>query len=111
MHKSGVKDLLGKQIVQFVIDVDQAHLLSSDVFHVADFTAVHPFHSENALDNFELNYVRSFKFHRIPFLCGTNGFLEHVHSARFLDPLHNARRFGLPAQNLVLAPDSYADHS
>lgn len=99
MYESGVKDLLGKHIVQFVIDVSQAHLLLSNVFHVADFTAIHPFHCKNSLDNFELNYVMPCQFHLIPFLCGTNGFSEHVHSASFPDPLHNARRFGLPAQS------------
>lgn len=51
VYESGVKDLLGKHIVQFEIDVSQAHLLSSDFIHIANFTPGHPFHSEHTLNN------------------------------------------------------------
>lgn len=57
VYESGVKDLLGKHIVQFEIDVGQAHLLSFDFFHVAYFTSGHPFHGENTLSIIEPNII------------------------------------------------------
>lgn len=114
VYESGVKDLLGKHIVQFEIDVGQAHLLSFDFLHVAYFTSGHPFHGENTLKTLKQTLkLKKFNFidFFIPFLCGTNGFWAHVRSASSSNPLHNVLRFVPLAQSLVLEQDSYADHS